>query len=195
MAGCRGVSAQPGSPDPRGADQQPDGVPDVEAEFEDESDDEAAAREEAAVREQEQQQQEPQQEQQQEQTRQAPATGAFDVFAPVPQEPSPELVELAKAYGVLTEYHDWQGRHTRVSRRTIVAVLRALDVDASTEESVGQALLTLRARRWRRILPDVVVVREGDSPGVPVHVPDGLPVQVWVDLEDGGRRVLEQEDQ
>jgi 4-alpha-glucanotransferase len=178
----------PPPPEPDGEPELAD--PEVEAEFDDESDDEAAAREEAAA---------------EELAAGAPAGEelaagaaageAFDAFAPAqPQEPSPQLDELAKAYGVSTEFSDWQGRHTHVSRRTIVAVLRALEVDASTEDAVTRALAEVRERPWRRMLPDVVVVRQGEVARVPVHAPHEAAVQVWVDLEDGGRHVLEQQD-
>jgi 4-alpha-glucanotransferase len=189
------VSAQPGGPD------SPDQQPEIEAEFDDESTDEAEAREEAAVLEQDEPAEQAEQAEQAdpvdtaEQEVAAP-TGGFDLFSPVPaQDPSAQLVELAKAYGVLTEYHDWQGRHTRVSQRAIVAVLGALEVDASTDQAVERALVELEERPWRRLLPDVVVVGEGQTVRVPVHAPRGEPVQAWIDLEEGGRHVLEQEQQ
>ena len=97
----------------------------------------------------------------------------FDAFAPAAQEPSPQLLELAKAYGVQTEFHDWQGKHSPVSRRTIVAVLRGLDVDASTDDAVERALVEVAERPWRQVLPPLVVVREGSAAQVPVHVPHG----------------------
>ena len=41
--------------------------------------------------------------------------------------------ELAAAYGVAIDYWDWQGRHVLVAIDTMVAVLAALGVDASTD--------------------------------------------------------------
>lgn len=106
-----------------------------------------------------------------------------------------ELVQLAHAYGVATEFWDWQGRHTTVPRRTVLAVLAALGVAASTPSVVAAALAEVRDRPWRQVLPDVVVVREGGTARVAVHVDHGTEVEVWVELEDGaGRRPLEQED-
>ena len=46
----------------------------------------------------------------------------------------PALAELAGLYGISTEFWDWKGRHTEVGDETVVAVLRAMDVDASTPE-------------------------------------------------------------
>jgi 4-alpha-glucanotransferase len=107
---------------------------------------------------------------------------------------SPALIELAHAYGVATEFWDWRGRHTQVSRRTIVSVLAALDVFADDEEAVGRALAEVNDRPWRRMLPDVTVVRQGATSSVPVHVVHGRAVAVRVEFEDGGRRDLQQED-
>ncbi len=41
---------------------------------------------------------------------------------------------------------------------------------------------------WRRMLPACVVSTQGDGQWFWVHVPDGAPVEVWVELEGGGRR-------
>ncbi|MBI4939593.1 MAG: 4-alpha-glucanotransferase [Actinobacteria bacterium] len=111
-----------------------------------------------------------------------------------PEELSQHLVELAHVYGVATEFWDWQGRHTVVPRRTILAVLDALGVVARTEDEITFALGEARDRSWRRTLPNVVVTRAGQTPRVPVHVDHGQPVEVWVETEDGERRPLGQED-
>ena len=99
-----------------------------------------------------------------------------------------ELVELATAYGVATEYWDWQGRHVSVPAETIVAVLSAMGVDASTPEASRTALGRRWARRWQRMLPPYLVARQGTSPWFGVHVDHGAPVSVQVELEDGSRR-------
>jgi hypothetical protein len=65
---------------------------------------------------------------------------------PTAEAPSAQLVELARAYGVATEYWDWLGEHVTVSRSTIRAVLGALGVDAGTEEAVAVALRDYLAR-------------------------------------------------
>ena len=44
------------------------------------------------------------------------------------------LVELARLYGVATEYEDWTGRHAGVADSTLIAVLDALGVPAATED-------------------------------------------------------------
>jgi len=113
----------------------------------------------------------------------------------VTDAPSPELSDLAAAYGVATEFHDWRGEHTRVPLSTVTAVLAALGVDAGTPDSVRHALRAKAEAGWRQLLPDCVVTRAGASPQVFVHVPHGAAVEVEVQPEDGSaRRALAQVD-
>ena len=113
---------------------------------------------------------------------------ALDPGAPA----TPALAELAHAFGVATEFWDWRGNHTPVRTRTILAVLAALDVRLATDRDVEAALAEVRERPWRAVLPDVVVVREGQQAPIPVHVRRnaGRPLEVWVELEGSGRREL-----
>ncbi len=104
------------------------------------------------------------------------------------------LADLAKAMGVATEYDDWRGGNVIVPASTIVAVLRALGIDASDDAAAARALAQEADRPWRRLLPPVVVCREGWTPWVPVHLPHGERAEVWVELEDGGRRDVRQVD-
>ncbi len=103
--------------------------------------------------------------------------------------PSGELAELARALGVATEYWDWQGRHVMVSAETIVAVLDALGVRAHTHDEIEAARQDTELAPWRRTLPRCVIARQGRATRIPVHVPHGAPVVLWVELEDRrGRR-------
>ncbi len=103
-------------------------------------------------------------------------------------DPWPQLSDLAHKHGVATEFWDWQGRHTRVSAETIVTVLGALGVDASSYDSTNTALYYDWLHRWQRMLPPCVVARAGTSPWFGVHVDHGSDVEVWVETEDGSRR-------
>lgn len=107
---------------------------------------------------------------------------------------TPRLDELAARYGVATEYWDWQGAHVLVPESTVVAVLGALGVDASSAEQVERALADADEEPWRRTLPPVVVVRSGETAVVPVHVTDGDPADLEIVLEDGTRRETGQVD-
>src|SRR5690606_33341140 len=95
----------------------------------------------------------------------------------------PELAELAAAHGVQCEYTDHDGNLQQVSASTLVAVLEALGVPASTPAAVTASLERSRDDEWRAVLPPTVVVREGAEAQVPVHVADGADVSVWVELE------------
>ena len=106
----------------------------------------------------------------------------------MPGKPDQTLAELAAAYGIATDYWDWKGNHIWVSADTIRAVLTALDVDAGTPEAAQAALEARRERAWGRMLPPVLVTRQGWTPTFEVHVPHTWPVEVWVELETGEHR-------
>ncbi len=109
---------------------------------------------------------------------------------------TPALTRLAHAHGVGTEYWNWHGAACQVSAETVVAVLAALgvDVDPDSEESIGRALAEHELAPWRRTLPPTVVGREGWTPWVAVHVPDGSGVRLRIELEDGSTRDAHQVD-
>ncbi|KGN33684.1 4-alpha-glucanotransferase [Knoellia sinensis KCTC 19936] len=111
-----------------------------------------------------------------------------------PAAPSDALVALAHAHGVATDFHDWKGTHTLISDATLRTVLGALGVDAGTEESVAAALAEAENRPWRRTLPATVVCREGWTPWIHAHVPDGGGISLTVELEGGGTREVPQVD-
>lgn len=103
--------------------------------------------------------------------------------------PSPALIDLARAYGVSPDHYGFHGDHLTASAQTLVAVLAALGVDASTPERIDVALASVVDAPWRRMLPATLVLREGQSQKFPVHVTDGMPVEVWIELEDHGGRI------
>jgi 4-alpha-glucanotransferase len=105
---------------------------------------------------------------------------------------SASLTTLAAAYGVQTEYWDWQGQHVQVADATLTAILTALGADV---DDPAAAIADRALAPWRRMLPPAVVVTQGTPGQVAVHVPDGAAVEVWVELEgNAGRRELRQVD-
>ncbi|SDC63866.1 4-alpha-glucanotransferase [Sanguibacter gelidistatuariae] len=109
--------------------------------------------------------------------------------------PSPALIDLARAYGVSPDHFGFHGESRTASTDTLTAVLAALGVDASTPERIDVALASVVDAPWRRMLPATLVLREGQAQKFPVHVTDGMPVEVWIELEGhGGRIDLEQID-
>ncbi len=113
------------------------------------------------------------------------------------QQPSEALRRLATMHGVAADYHGFDGSERSVDAATLVAVLRALGVDASSPERVDVELQHAEDDPWRYTVPPVVVVRAGRGAQVPVHVVDGDPVEVWLELDPesgGGRRDVPQLD-
>jgi 4-alpha-glucanotransferase len=112
-------------------------------------------------------------------------------------EPSQALLRLTAAYGVVPDFWGFDGSHRQVGASTLIAVLDALGVDASSPERIDVSIAHVEDMPWRRTLPPVVVVRQGRHAHVPVHVPHGDPVEVWLELDaeaGGGRRDLVQAD-
>jgi 4-alpha-glucanotransferase len=107
-----------------------------------------------------------------------------------PQESDP-LVRLAEAHHVAPQFEAFNGGVEQVSPETLVSVLGALGVDATSPERIEVALQHAEDTPWRRILPPVLVVKQSDTVQVPVHVTHGDPVQAWVEIdaaEGRGRR-------
>jgi 4-alpha-glucanotransferase len=98
-----------------------------------------------------------------------------------------DLARLARAHDVATGFTDWRGEHNAVPAGTLVAVLDALGVDASSPTAVRNELERLDAENRTRLLPPVVVYRAG---GVPVESFTGgepgsarvgiLPDEIWI---------------
>ena len=122
------------------------------------------------------------------------------------------LKELAELYGVATSYTDYKGAHVDVSDDTLVKILRALEVDLGTsvsspdvstpdssesaelpsEEILHRAIETFHDREFSRPLPPSVVAVEGEEVVFPVHVHDGAPAEVHIELENGSTRGVTQ---
>ena len=77
---------------------------------------------------------------------------------------------------------------------TLRDVLAALGVPANGPQEQQRSLAESRLAPWRRILPPVLVVREGQETHVEVHVPHGSDVRVWIDAEDGSRHEAAQRE-
>lgn len=100
-------------------------------------------------------------------------------------ELAPSLIELARRYGIATEYEDWTGRRVRVSEATLKAVLGALGVAADNEQERNVALTAKLRAHWARRLPATIVGRTGEPIRFWAHVTHGDPAEVWLQLEDG----------
>ncbi len=89
------------------------------------------------------------------------------------------LHRLASRVGILPSYVDQTGTETRVtSDETRVAILRAMGIDASTEERAREALEALETRERERVVAPVRVVR--------ANGPDAATVSLRAPEEPGG---------
>ncbi len=98
---------------------------------------------------------------------------------------APSLVELARRFGVATDYEDWSGRRIDVPESTLVAVLGALGVRAADEAERNAALTAQERSHWSRPLPPTILTQAGASTKFWVHVTHGQPAEVTLELEDG----------
>ncbi|WP_445154392.1 4-alpha-glucanotransferase [Arthrobacter sp. Hor0625] len=99
----------------------------------------------------------------------------------------PALRELAAAHGVGISYRGWDGLERPVAAGTLRRVLGALGVAADSPGHVRGSLEQARLAPWRRLLPPIVVAREGMAASFDLHVPHGSPVTVRVIAEDGSQ--------
>lgn len=106
--------------------------------------------------------------------------------------PYQPLIDLAHAHHVSTSFTDWKGVTQAVSAETLSAVLVALGVDPADPAA---ALQDAWDAPWRSTLPACTTAVRGTARLVWMHVPDGAPAALAVELELGGRRELEQVDQ
>ncbi|MFF3270438.1 4-alpha-glucanotransferase [Streptomyces chrestomyceticus] len=84
---------------------------------------------------------------------------------------------LAGLHGVCTSYEPAPGRVEHVGDDTVVAVLAALGVDASTPHAVRAALEAYDHGAGRSLLPPTVVVRPGRPPKLS-RLPEGTALRV-----------------
>ncbi|MET9529588.1 4-alpha-glucanotransferase [Streptomyces sp. NPDC006649] len=94
------------------------------------------------------------------------------------------LARLAALHGVATSYAPSEDVTVPVSDATVIAVLAALDIDASTPEAVAAALARHEAVLADRLLPPTVVARPGERPPAVRDLPPGT--QLRIETEQGG---------
>jgi 4-alpha-glucanotransferase len=111
------------------------------------------------------------------------SSGAAGADPAAPDAPSARLVALAHHHGVDASYDPGDGRHVQVPAATLIAVLGALGVDATTPEAVEQALAERRAAQAARLLPPTLVARAGRRSALDVPA----AARLTIELEDGGQ--------
>ncbi|WP_027011772.1 4-alpha-glucanotransferase [Corynebacterium freiburgense] len=102
-----------------------------------------------------------------------------------------ELKNLAEAHRVATSYYSATGEYVEVSEDTLLKTLNALGVNvgfgenAPTEDALRAAIQEHYEAEFTRGLPPCVVAVQGDQHVFSVHVHDGSPAQVTIELESG----------
>lgn len=84
-----------------------------------------------------------------------------------------------------TRYRGWDGQHHDVGDHTLRRALAAMDVPAGTPEQIAESLAHQDDLPWRHMVPPTMVVMMGQERHIPVHVPHGDPVEVWITTEQG----------
>lgn len=74
---------------------------------------------------------------------------------------APALLQLAQAYGVLTEYYDLRGRRQEATTRAMLTALRTLGADVVSAEGAPIALLERKRAIGKRVIEPVIVCWEG----------------------------------
>ena len=105
---------------------------------------------------------------------------------------SSALRDLARDLGIGTDYWGWDGTRKEVADSTLTAVLAGIGHPVADDADVERVRAEREQAPWERTLPPVTVLVAGRGGSVPVHVQHGTAVAVRVELEDGGRRDLEQ---
>ncbi|MGO1590905.1 MAG: 4-alpha-glucanotransferase [Ancrocorticia sp.] len=95
------------------------------------------------------------------------------------------LAKLADSCGIATDYWAFSGQLTQVEDGTLIKVLAAMGVDASTESAARDAMRDVKLRSWREVLPECTVLPVGTEYSLPVHVPHGATVRVELEYESG----------
>ncbi|MFJ4921965.1 4-alpha-glucanotransferase [Streptomyces sp. NPDC088725] len=95
------------------------------------------------------------------------------------------LARLAELHGVATSYSPSPDVRVPVADDTVVAVLAALGVDASTPAALDEALARAETDAARRLLPPTVVLWSAPDGAAPVHPPalTALPAGTALRLE------------
>jgi 4-alpha-glucanotransferase len=87
------------------------------------------------------------------------------------EAPSEELRELARSYGVQTEYVGMSGQTEPAPARSLLAVLNALGGEVESEADAPRALVERKFLRGMRRVEPVVVAWDGDLPSIQVQLP------------------------
>lgn len=104
---------------------------------------------------------------------------------------SEPLKELARLYGVATEYDDATGKRVEASTGSLGAVLTALGASTEKAKDAATALRERTQAIWRRPVEPVVVAWNGVPPAIDVRLPAKIApgsIRASLETEGGGQR-------
>ncbi len=74
------------------------------------------------------------------------------------------LDALCAACGIALDYHDIRGQRHEPSFDVTMSLLAALRMPVNSDDDIERSLREMESRKWRQIVPPVVVCRQSDSP-------------------------------
>ena len=74
------------------------------------------------------------------------------------------LDALCAACGIALDYHDIRGQRHEPSFDVKMSLLAALRMTVNSDDDIERGLREMESRKWRQIVPPVVVCRQGDLP-------------------------------
>lgn len=100
---------------------------------------------------------------------------------------STPLRTLCRYHGIATEFADVWGEVQRVSDNSLVGLLAAFDIDASSQSATQRALAKVETNKWSAALPAVCAVQTSEAPWtIKLRVPSSTAELHWhIALEDG----------
>jgi (1->4)-alpha-D-glucan 1-alpha-D-glucosylmutase len=98
------------------------------------------------------------------------------------------LQRLCGHHGIATDYLDVWGQRQEVEDESLVGLLAAFGVDATSPASTQRAWEEAQAAEWQSPLPPVCAVPSDSTPWtLAIRVPDAAEELRWrITLEDGG---------
>ena len=79
------------------------------------------------------------------------------------------LIRLAKLVGVATSYVGMSHDYHEIEDDVLVAVLKALGIDASNDEAINQSITSIKSERETRVVAPTVLHIVGKESKVAVH--------------------------
>ncbi|MBY8967912.1 hypothetical protein KHP57_19695, partial [Algiphilus sp. NNCM1] len=79
------------------------------------------------------------------------------------------IIRLAKLVGIATSYVGMSRDYHEIEDDVLVAVLKALGIDASNDGAIEQSITTIQRERDTRIVPPTVLHVVGKESKVEVH--------------------------